>query len=123
MRPIIVCLCGASRFALEFARANMLETLAGRIVLTLGVNLKVPGDLAALALLETGDPRKVEAVKDMLDELHLRKIDLADEILVLNVKGYIGASTRAEIAHAVRRGKPVRYLSRCVSRGPTCSSL
>jgi hypothetical protein len=48
--------------------------------------------------------------KIALDELHKRKIDLADEILVLNVGGYIGDSTRSEIEHAIKTGKPVRYL-------------
>ena len=49
-------------------------------------------------------------VKEMLDEMHLRKIDLADEIYVINVGGYIGSSTRSEIAYAQAHGKPVRYL-------------
>jgi hypothetical protein len=49
-------------------------------------------------------------VKTALDELHKRKIELADEVLVLNVGGYIGKSTRSEIDHAERLGKPVRYL-------------
>ncbi|MBQ8047409.1 MAG: hypothetical protein IJ196_05745 [Prevotella sp.] len=48
-------------------------------------------------------------VKDMLDEMHLRKIDLADEIYVVNVNGYIGESTRREIAYATRCGKKVNY--------------
>jgi len=50
------------------------------------------------------------AQKTLLDELHLRKIDLADEVLVLNVGGYIGESTRKEIAYATSIGKPIHYL-------------
>jgi len=49
-------------------------------------------------------------VKQMLDELHLRKIDLADEVMILNVGGYIGNSTRAEIEYAENKGKPINYL-------------
>ena len=49
-------------------------------------------------------------VKEMLDDMHLRKIDLADEIFVINVDGYIGESTRREIAYAKQTGKLVRYL-------------
>ena len=45
-----------------------------------------------------------------LDELHKRKIDLADEVFVLNVGGYIGSSTRSEIEYAEAHGKPVTYL-------------
>ncbi len=50
-------------------------------------------------------------VADRLDELHLRKIDLADEVFILNVGGYIGESTRKEIEYAQRQGKPIKYLS------------
>ena len=48
--------------------------------------------------------------KEMLDDMHLRKIDLADEIFVINFGGYIGESTRSEIAYAEKTGKKVRYL-------------
>jgi hypothetical protein len=50
--------------------------------------------------------------KIQLDELHKRKIDLADEVLVLNVGGYIGSSTRSEIEYAIAHNKPIRYLER-----------
>ena len=46
----------------------------------------------------------------MLDDMHKRKIDMADEIFVINVGGYIGESTRSEIKYAQATGKPVRYL-------------
>ena len=49
-------------------------------------------------------------MKEMLDDMHLRKIDLADEIFVVNVNGYIGESTRREIAYAKSTGKKVNYL-------------
>ena len=53
---------------------------------------------------------KFDAVKQQLDELHKRKIDLCDEVLVLNVGGYVGDSTRSEIRYALEHGKPLRFL-------------
>ena len=50
--------------------------------------------------------------KEMLDDMHLRKIDLADEIFVINVGGYIGESTRSEIAYAEETGKKINYLEK-----------
>ena len=54
----------------------------------------------------------IEGTKEMLDDMHLRKIDMADEIYVINVDGYIGTSTRNEIEYAKRTGKVVRYLKK-----------
>lgn len=102
-RPKIVCLCGSTRFADAFQRANFQLTIAGQIVLSIGCNTKSDSDLLALGEL-------TEDAKTALDELHKRKIDLADEILVLNVGGYIGTSTRSEIEYARCLGKPVRFL-------------
>ena len=99
MRPRIVCLCGSGRFREAFEQAEFDETLSGRIVLTIGCNTK---DIARTPNLEQHKP--------MLDELHLRKIDLADEILVLNVGGYIGESTRREVTYAKAHGKHIRWL-------------
>lgn len=95
--PRTVCLCGSTRFMEAFYDANMRETLAGRIVLTVGMSSK-------------GDRQPTEGQKVALDALHFHKIELADEVLVLNVGGYIGDSTRREIAYAKSLGKPVRYL-------------
>lgn len=103
MRPTIVCLCGSTRFSDAFHEANLRETLAVKIVLSIGCDFKSDTDL-----LLAGD--LTEADKARLDELHLRKIDLADEILVLNVGGYIGESTSREIAYAKMVGKRIRYL-------------
>lgn len=103
--PKVVCLCGSTRFMTEFYDANMRETLAGRIVLTVGMSSK-------------GDCQPTEEQKAELDALHCHKIDLADEILVLNVGGYIGDSTRREIDHARRTGKLVRYLEPGVVHNP-----
>lgn len=64
-----------------------------------------------VAYSSANDPQLIAPeVKAALDVLHLRKIDLADEVFVLNVGGYIGESTRREIAYAERTGKPVTYL-------------
>ncbi len=97
-RPRIVCLCGSSRFRTTYERINRAETLAGRIVLSIGMFGHEEG-------LDMAGP-----IKRMLDELHLRKIDLADEVLILNVDGYVGESTRREIAHAAKLGKIIRWL-------------
>ncbi len=100
VRPKIVCLCGSTRFMDTFFEAGWNETLAGHIVLSVGV-VTTSADHAGEAL-------GVETVQ-MLDELHWRKIDLADEVLVLNVGGYIGFSTRRELEYALSLGKSVRY--------------
>jgi len=97
-RPIIVCLCGSTRFREAFERVNRQETLAGKIVLAPGC---FQGD---------DDSDWSSEVKQRLDELHLRKIDLADVVYILNVGGYIGLSTRREIGYARQQGKRVRWL-------------
>jgi hypothetical protein len=97
--PEMVCLCGSTRFFRAFDEQNFKLTLAGKIVLSIGCNTKSDEGL----MLTAED-------KVRLDELHKRKIDLCDSVLVLNVDGYIGDSTRSEIEYAERIGKPVRYL-------------
>jgi len=82
-----------------FAAANLRETLAGRIVLSIGSTTTSDEELGLS-----------RDVKQRLDELHLRKIDLADEMFVLNVGGYIGESTGNELAYALAMKKPVRTL-------------
>ena len=104
-RPQVVCLCGSTRFVDTFNRINRELTLEGRIVLSIGCHRE--SDEALFANLPT---EEAAAIKERLDALHLRKIDLADECLVLNIGGYIGASTRREIQHAEAMGKIVRYL-------------
>jgi hypothetical protein len=105
-RPEIVVLCGSTRFHTAFRAANLAETLAGRIVLSIGCDTKSDADLQAAGALGADLP----AAKIALDELHKRKIDLADWVFVLNVGGYIGDSTRSEIDYAEKVGTPVRYL-------------
>ncbi|MFJ9380385.1 hypothetical protein [Streptomyces sp. NPDC101455] len=101
-RPKIVVLCGSTRYWEQFQQANVYETAAGRIVLAPGCNLKQPHPLWA-------DPVQADRLKTVLDDLHLRKIDMADDVLVVNPGGYIGDSTRREINYARTLGKPIRY--------------
>ncbi|MFJ3673724.1 hypothetical protein ACIPSE_45505 [Streptomyces sp. NPDC090106] len=101
-RPTIVVLCGSTRFWDELTDAALYQTAAGRIVLSPGCNLKQPHPL-------WNSPDQADRLKQMLDTLHLRKIDLADEVLVVNPGGYIGDSTAREIDYARSLGKPIRY--------------
>lgn len=97
-RPEIVCLCGSTRFEETFHAENRRLTLAGAIVLTVGV-------------FGHDDEETVTAdQKARLDALHKRKIDLADRVHVLNVDGYVGESTRSEVAYARRHDVPVTWL-------------
>lgn len=106
-RPEIVVLCGSTRFFDTFRQQNLRLTLSGTIVLSIGCDTKSDADIDLARQTGNGDD---EAVKAMLDDLHKRKIDLADRVLVLNVGGYIGESTRSEIEYAERIGRPVDYL-------------
>jgi hypothetical protein len=110
--PKVVCLCGSTRFMEAFQEANLQETLAGNIVLSVGCNTKSDVGLGITP------EKKVE-----LDALHKRKIDLADEILVLNVGGYVGESTRSEIDYASERKKKIRYLEKVAPWFPLQCSL
>lgn len=98
-RPKVICLCGSGRFKDAFEKAEFEETLRGNIVLTIGCNTH---DIARTEELKHHKP--------MLDELHLRKIDLADEVLILNIDGYIGESTRNELEYARKQGKKITYI-------------
>ena len=98
----VITLCGSTRFKEEFLEAQKRLTLEGNIVISVGL-FGHSGD----------DVVWTEGVKDMLDRQHLAKIDLADEIYVINVGGYIGDSTRREIAYAEFKGKSISYLEEC----------
>lgn len=98
--PVIVAICGSTRFMDQMTEADLRETAAGRIVVRPGCDMKEPHAL-------WGDPAEAAGLKARLDELHRAKIRLADEVLI--VGHYIGDSTRSEIDYARARGKPVRY--------------
>ncbi|KKL71820.1 hypothetical protein LCGC14_2091110 [marine sediment metagenome] len=100
-KPEIVCLCGSTRFMDTFHSTGWQLTLDGYIVLSVGV-CKHAADHGGEAL--------GQGVAKKLDELHKRKIDLADFVMVLNVDGYIGESTRSEIEYAKAHDKMVVYL-------------
>lgn len=104
--PKVVCLCGSTRFYREYQIANFDETLAGHIVLSVGFYPHSQEHHEEVGLTNAGYD---ESIKEALDELHKRKIDLADEVLVISPSGYIGDSTRSEIEYAQAHGKPVGY--------------
>jgi hypothetical protein len=95
----IITLCGSTKFKKEFITEQKRLTLEGNIVISVGL-FGHSGDSEVWS----------ETTKPMLDDMHKRKIDLADEIFVINVGGYIGSSTRSEIEYAEDTNKPVVYL-------------
>lgn len=95
----IITLCGSTKFKEAFLKAQKDLTLQGNIVISVGL-FGHSGDNEVW----TND------TKEMLDDMHKRKIDMADEIFVINVDGYIGTSTRSEIEYAISTGKSVKYL-------------
>lgn len=95
----VITLCGSTKFKDEFLEVQKKLTLEGNIVISVGL-FGHSGDN------EVWD----EGVKEMLDDMHKRKIDMADEIFVINKGGYIGASTRSEIEYASNHCKKINYL-------------
>ena len=93
----VITLCGSTRFKEDFERVNRELTLAGNIVISVGC-FGHSGDVFT------------EEQKVMLDDIHKRKIDMADAIYVINKGGYIGSSTRSEIQYALRLGKQIIYM-------------
>jgi hypothetical protein len=102
-RPVIVTLCGSTRFKREINHVNAELTMQGKLVISLG--LFGHADMPDLNWETGGAPLKV-----MLDELHKRKIDMCDRIVVVSdASGYFGESTQGEIIYAERHGKRVEY--------------
>ena len=95
----VITLCGSTRFKDQFIEAQKCLTLAGNIVISVGL-FGHSGDNEVWS----------EGTKEMLDDMHKRKIDMADGIYVINVNGYIGSSTRSEIEYARKQGKQVLFL-------------
>ena len=95
----VITLCGSTRFKEQFLEAQKRLTLEGNIVISVGL------------FGHSGDEEVWnEGTKEMLDDMHKRKIDMADAIYVINVGCYIGSSTRSEIEYAKKQGKQVLYL-------------
>ena len=102
----VVTLCGSPRFKDEFMKAQKELTLKGYIVISVGLF----GHSGDSEVWENMDEGTLTKTKEMLDDMHKRKIDMADEIYVINVGGYVGDSTKSEINYAKQTGKKVNYL-------------
>lgn len=95
----VITLCGSTKFKDAFLQAQKDLTLQGNIVISVGL------------FGHSGDNEVwTEGTKAMLDDMHKRKIDMADEIFVINVGGYVGESTKSEIEYAKQNGKTIKYL-------------
>lgn len=97
----VITLCGSTKFKDDFIREQKSLTLEGNIVISVGL-FGHSGD----------DEVWTDNVKEMLDDMHKRKIDMADEIFVINKGGYIGSSTKSEIEYATKTGKKVNYMEK-----------
>lgn len=95
----VITLCGSTKFKDDFEKELKRLTLEGNIVLTVAL-WGHSGDSEVLN----------NEVKSMLDDMHKRKIDMADEIFVINKDGYIGTSTKSEIEYAINHNKKVNYM-------------
>ena len=104
----VVTLCGSTRFKDEFMEAQKRLTLEGKIVISVGLF----GHSGDQEVWENMDEGTLTKTKEMLDDMHKRKIDLADSIYVINVGGYIGDSTRSEIEYAEKHDKKIEYLEK-----------
>lgn len=102
----VITLCGSTRFKDEFMEAQKRLTLEGNIVISVGLF----GHAGDAEVWENMDEGTLTKTKEMLDDMHKRKIDMADEIYVINVGGYIGSSTKSEIEYAKATGKGILYL-------------
>ena len=102
----VITLCGSTRFKDAFMEVQKRLTLEGNIVISVGLF----GHAGDSEVWEDMDEGTLTKTKEMLDDMHKRKIDMADEIYVINVGGYIGSSTKSEIEYAKATGKGIRYL-------------
>lgn len=97
----IITLCGSTRYRDIFMYMQKELTLAGYIVISVG----------CFGHYETEqEAERITANKDMLDDMHKRKIDMAESIYVINPGGYIGSSTASEIDYANEHHKNIYYL-------------
>lgn len=97
----VVTLCGSTKFKEDFIKVQKELTLQGIIVISVGLFGHADGEFGTII---------TDEIKIMLDDIHKRKIDMADEIFVINKNGYIGSSTRSEIKYAKEHGKKIGYL-------------
>lgn len=108
-RARVITLCGSTRFKSDFESWNSRLTLDGNVVISVGV--------FGHGYHPYHREKYLDPKKPMLDRLHLQKIDMADEVFVIDPGGYVGESTAREIEYAKATGKPVRRLS---EEDPTC---
>lgn len=95
----VITLCGSTKFKDDFLREQKRLTLEGNIVISVGL------------FGHSGDSEVyTQGAKEMLDDMHKRKIDMSDEIFVINKNGYIGESTKSEIEYAIKTNKKVNYM-------------
>ena len=102
----VITLCGSTRFKAEFLKVQKELTIQGNIVISVGLF----GQSGDSEVWESMDEGTLTKTKEMLNDMHKRKIDMADEIFVINVGGYIGDSTKSEIEYAKLTNKKVNYL-------------
>ncbi len=102
----VITLCGSTKFKEDFMREQKRLTLEGNIVISVGL-FGHSGDNEVWESMDEGTLTKTKA---MLDDMHKRKIDMADEIFVINKDGYIGTSTRSEIEYAISTNKIVNFM-------------
>lgn len=101
--PKIITLCGPTRFTSEMLKEAWRLTIAGVIVIHWNI-------LESKEAFSHGAEAAGGNVKEIVDGLYLHKVAMADEVRVINVGGYIGESTRAELRHARKLGKPITWL-------------
>ncbi len=97
----VITLCGSTKFKDEILKVQKQLTLEGNIVISVGFFEQADDGLKNVITPE---------IKAMFDDMHKRKIDISDEIYVINKNGYIGESTKSEIEYAIKTGKRVDYL-------------
>lgn len=95
----VITLCGSTKFKREFEEVNKQLTLAGNVVISVGFFEQSEGIVIT------------KEQEQLFEEIHRKKIDLSDEIVVIDVDGYIGSSTKKEIAYAKETGKGIQYYS------------
>ncbi len=96
MKGKIITLCGSTNFKDEYERVNRILTLQGNVVFSCGVF--------------RGDYPNIEEHRDLLEDVHKRKIDLSESIVVINLGGHTSKHTREEIEYAKSKNKKIIYL-------------
>ena len=102
----VITVCGSTRFKNEFLMAQKRLALEGNIVISVGLF----GHSGDQEVWENMDEGALTKTKEMLDDMHKRKIDMSDGIFVIDKGGYIGDSTKSEIEYAKAHGKYIDYL-------------